>query len=355
MKIKIIVMFSGGKDSQAALIWAVKKYGKENVVALYCDTGWEHEWTYAHVKEVAEALGVELVIVKSKEYNGMVDLAIKKGRFPSTKARFCTEQLKSIPAIDWILDLNQNVIIIQGIRKDESESRSKMQEACRYFKYYYEPYKITGRYDKLLELSVQELRDIFHGKVIKKSILRQIKRIAKKHKMDPVTPFYSENVKGFNQLEENRIKHFHTYRKDDVFEWCKKYDDSIMRPCFNWSGQEVIDYIIENGQNPNPLYSKGMSRVGCYPCVMASQGEIKAMAEFTPEYIDRLNQAELAANSSFFVPNYIPKRFCSKTSSKGVKYPTATDVVEYVTREKTIDMFNQGGDRSCMSFYGTCE
>jgi 7-cyano-7-deazaguanine synthase in queuosine biosynthesis len=36
---KIIVQFSGGKDSHAALIWAVKKYGAENITAQFSDTG----------------------------------------------------------------------------------------------------------------------------------------------------------------------------------------------------------------------------------------------------------------------------------------------------------------------------
>ena len=42
---KIIVSFSGGKDSQACLIQACKEFGADNVTAVFCDTGWEHELT----------------------------------------------------------------------------------------------------------------------------------------------------------------------------------------------------------------------------------------------------------------------------------------------------------------------
>ena len=49
---KILVQFSGGKDSQACLIKAVNDYGKENVVACFSDTGWEHEDTYTHIHNV---------------------------------------------------------------------------------------------------------------------------------------------------------------------------------------------------------------------------------------------------------------------------------------------------------------
>ena len=46
---KILVSFSGGKDSQACLIKAVNDYGKDKVTAVFSDTGWEHSVTYGHM------------------------------------------------------------------------------------------------------------------------------------------------------------------------------------------------------------------------------------------------------------------------------------------------------------------
>ena len=40
MIMKIIVSFSGGKDSQACLIQATNKYGADKIEAVFCDTGW---------------------------------------------------------------------------------------------------------------------------------------------------------------------------------------------------------------------------------------------------------------------------------------------------------------------------
>lgn len=42
---KIIVTFSGGKDSLAALLW-VRNNMTTNFIAVFCDTGWESEITY---------------------------------------------------------------------------------------------------------------------------------------------------------------------------------------------------------------------------------------------------------------------------------------------------------------------
>lgn len=295
---KVVVSYSGGKDSQATLLWAVDKYGASNVTAVFCDTGWEHPSTYDHIISTTSKLDVELVVAKSKKYDGMIDLAVKKKRFPSTQARFCTSELKSIPMIDWVLEQKEHLLIIQGIRKAESHKRSKMNESCRFFKYYFEPYG----YDK------------------------------------------------------NGKPKYHTHRKKDVIKWCNKYDDSINRPVFNWSGQQVIDFIIASGQLPNDLYYQGSKRVGCFPCIMTNKQELKAMIELNPEWIEKVNQAEIKTGSSFFPPTYIPKRFCSEQNAKGVKYPNVNDVVNYLT-EATENMFQNEEmyNTSCMSFYGLCE
>ena len=85
---KILVSFSGGKDSQA---WGVGG----NLIAVFCDTGWEHPDTYKHVNNVCLQMGVRLITLKSK-YD-FVSLAVHKKRFPSTNARFCTSELKMKP------------------------------------------------------------------------------------------------------------------------------------------------------------------------------------------------------------------------------------------------------------------
>ena len=136
---KILVSFSGGKDSQACLIQAFKQYGGGNLTAVFCDTGWEHPDTYKHVNDVCLQMGVKLITLKSK-YD-FVSLAAHKKRFPSTNARFCTSELKMKPMIDYVLSLKESCIIIQGIRAGESTARAAMEEECMYFKSYFQPNK----------------------------------------------------------------------------------------------------------------------------------------------------------------------------------------------------------------------
>lgn len=121
---KHIVQFSGGKDSTALVLWA-----KENLTeftTVFCDTGWEHPLTYAYVQHINETqLGGKLVTLKSEKYpGGMRDLVFHKKRPPSTKARFCTEELKVKPFAKWLTAQDtDDPIVYQGIRAEESRSR----------------------------------------------------------------------------------------------------------------------------------------------------------------------------------------------------------------------------------------
>lgn len=292
---KVVVAFSGGKDSLASLIWSIKEFGINNVETVFCDTGWEHELTYKHIDEVVEKSGVKLTIIKSKKYDGFVDLAKKKGRFPSSQARFCTEELKTKPMIDFILSQTENLLIVQGIRKDESRARSKMMEMCRFFKYFFEPYNDSGK--------------------------------------------------------------MFTYRKKDVIEWLKSYTDDILRPAFHWTAQQTIDYILQNGYSPNPLYYKGFSRVGCFPCIMCRLSEVKQMTKTAPDYVDRLINAENEVGRTFFSPNDIPYKYLTKIDPKsGKKIATASDVINYVSDDPAqMSLIEDDSDSRCMSFYALCE
>ena len=137
---RVIVTFTGGKDSLAALLWT-REHITKNFTTVFCDTGWEHPLTYEYIHRIADKLHLDLVTLKSKKYDGMIDLARQKKRWPSTRARFCTIELKTKPTIDYVLDdVQDNMLMIQGIRGAESPARAKMSKQCTYFKYYFEPY-----------------------------------------------------------------------------------------------------------------------------------------------------------------------------------------------------------------------
>lgn len=294
---KILVSFSGGKDSQACLIQACKEFGADKVTAVFCDTGWEHELTYEHIINVTKQMGVQLEVLRNKRVGGFIDLCKRMRWFPDTKHRMCTLQLKIWPMIDYILEQDNDIVIIQGIRAAESASRSKLPCSADFFAEYFTD--------------------------VKKSL----------------------------------------YRKIDVRKWCENHKATVERPMFGMSAQDIIDFIIDNGQQPNPLYRRGVSRVGCYPCIYARLSDLKVMCK-DEKYIQRLYRLEDEVNnlkttnnkrpSSFFSKGKIPDRYCKKYG-KGI--PAFEDVIAYVCRDDAqLDLFEPEEGYSCMSIYhGLCE
>ncbi|MDF2814472.1 MAG: phosphoadenosine phosphosulfate reductase [Paenibacillus sp.] len=188
-----VLSISGGKDSTAMWILAKLEMGVE-VLPVFADTGHEHPMTYEYLDYLETVLGpirrvkadFSVRIAKKRDYvvnhwprkltmdvpghwqteegdesvwvpeqKGMseseasavveralkalvptgipfLDLCIWKGRFPSTKARFCTQFLKVEVIQDQIYEpiiaVGDSIISWQGVRADESLARSKLTE-----------------------------------------------------------------------------------------------------------------------------------------------------------------------------------------------------------------------------------
>lgn len=297
---KYIVTFSGGKDSLATIIWANENLPDYDVV--FCDTGWESPKTYTHIKEVEAWIGKKFITLKSKKFEDLIDLFIHKKRAASTKARFCTEEMKSKPMIDYVLSLEGDVTILQGVRNEESESRRNLKMNDEYFKFYIQPYG----YDK-----------------------------------------------------KNKPK-FHTYRKQEVLLMLNTNTIDVLRPIIKWTANEVFEYIFNSGIKANPLYYEGFGRVGCFPCIMCTHSEIRLIAESYKERIEEIRELERKMGSTFFPPNYIPSRYCTvrKITKKGkmVMCPSVDDVIKYVMDDPNQSrLFDKKDAAGCVSVYNICE
>lgn len=164
-----VISVSGGKDSTATLLIALERCPAGSVVPIFCDTGNEHQETYDYLGYLEQALGVTITRLKADftqqlaakrkfiardartgrdrfgrrirwsnkakrralavmhpSGNPFLDLCMWKGRFPSRKAQFCTEELKTNMAVGFQMELTEaghQVISWQGVRRDESENR----------------------------------------------------------------------------------------------------------------------------------------------------------------------------------------------------------------------------------------
>lgn len=120
----VFVLFSGGKDSCAALAYSKKLIEeiepKPSLVALHVDTTASLPSSEYFVEEFCKYLGVPLKILKPKvDYFTLV----QKWGVPRPRARWCCFHLKIEPIKDYLKG-SSNYVVLDGMRREESRKRS---------------------------------------------------------------------------------------------------------------------------------------------------------------------------------------------------------------------------------------
>ncbi len=125
-QMKIIVSVSGGKESCACLLQALKQYDKKDIIHLFEETNFEHSLNYEYLDYIKKKLKIKIERVKSKKYKGMIDCIKKNKMFPHGIKRFCTHLLKLKPIWKFLIDNKlENEEQWLGIRADESIQRKE--------------------------------------------------------------------------------------------------------------------------------------------------------------------------------------------------------------------------------------
>lgn len=298
---------SGGKDSQAVLLWAIHESGipRECIRVTFCNTHNEDRVTYDHVrmlsKLVCEANGYppiewlepEIPIdpppdlpCGSDPYPAFFLLALWKRRFPSRKAQFCTDHLKLRPTQKWIkarMLEGHTIVAISGVRADESEARKNLPER----------------------------------------------------------------------------------------EWSDMFACEVWRPLLRWTIEDVYAISHKYGLPLNPLYGMGAKRVGCFPCVNCGKREIKIVAKHRPEKIAEIESWEKRVGqnrsymgySSFFPAKTVTAPFrlgpYKNKDGEDCWYTTIRNVVSWAKtarggRQYELQ-FDEDTHSACSARYGQCE
>jgi 3'-phosphoadenosine 5'-phosphosulfate sulfotransferase (PAPS reductase)/FAD synthetase len=120
---KTVVHLSGGKDSTATLILALKN--RDDVVPVFNDTGWEHPVTYQYLDYLQERLGVKI----QRTSGDIIALIRRYKKFPFGMGRFCTDAAKVKAIYRWYKERGfykgGNAESWIGVRLDESGQRAK--------------------------------------------------------------------------------------------------------------------------------------------------------------------------------------------------------------------------------------
>jgi 3'-phosphoadenosine 5'-phosphosulfate sulfotransferase (PAPS reductase)/FAD synthetase len=321
-----IISVSGGKDSLATWLVALERE-TENMQVVFADTGHEHAQTYEYVDYLESQLGpitrvkadfsVDIErkrgVVQTKwraegvseeiieralsvlhpSGNPFLDLCLWKGRFPSTRRRFCSEQLKHLPIDSQVIqpalaDCDYDEVWSwQGVRADESAARAQLPETEEH-----------PKHDGLI-----------------------------------------------------------TYR-----------------PILTWTAEDVFAIAKRHGIKSNPLYTQGMGRVGCMPCIHCGKDEMRELAKRFPEELERVAEWErlvgMAAKrqASTFMDARVVQRHLGLPKITADNVHTISHethgIKQYVGWAKTArggrqwDLIQTLEDEDvplCSSIYGLCE
>lgn len=129
------------------------------------------------------------------------------------------------------------------------------------------------------------------------------------------------------------------------------------RPILRWTAADAFEAHALYGVKPNPLYTMGMTRVGCMPCINASKDEILEISKRFPGHIDRIEYWELmvAMASKRKAASFFPDPDSdAHLNRRGIR-----NVVEWSKTKRggqLMDFIRINEEpKACESAYGLCE
>ncbi|WP_116826342.1 phosphoadenosine phosphosulfate reductase family protein [Pseudomonas syringae] len=317
MSTQNIVSVSGGKDSTATLLVAIA-LETPNLQAVFADTGNEHEQTYEYLDYLALATGIAISRVKA-DFTQRIE---GKSRFIETKWR---EQGIDESVVQAALDVLQptgNPFLDLCIWKGRFPSRKA--QFCT----------MELKRDPMLEQVVFPLMG--NGDMI----------------------MSWQGVRADESINRRYLPEC-----DEVGGGLFNY-----RPILKWDIPAVFEAHRYMGIKPNPLYSQGMGRVGCMPCINCRKDELREIALRFPEVIDRIDrweritqQASKRGAATFFAGSNAKHPKGSIANMSAVEVMEVASIRQAVEWSKTArggiqyDLMIATDATACSSAYGLCE
>ena len=242
-----VVNLSGGKDSSACLIVALESISDHSrILPVFADTGNEHDLTYQHIDDLESISGLPVTRLRA-------DLS---GKF-ELRRRNLPERYRQA-----------------GLSEDKIERALAVMHP-------------SG--NPFLDMCL--LRGGFPGSVKRKFCTSTLK-------IEPIQRFLHELLDdpgiahiwqwlGIRRDESRGRRNARRYEVPDFGVPIYMY-----RPLVDWSVADVFAAHDRAGVPKNPLYSMGMSRVGCMPCINVRKLELREIANRFPEHIDRIREWE---------------------------------------------------------------
>lgn len=273
---KIIINYSGGKDSTAVLIIAHHLFG-DKVQAIMSDTDNEHEYTIDYARNIHHQIGCKPIQIVKKiytqdDFNKRIRTiktgwskrqAIRMGRYRgilmpalnNAKSKFGQAWLKT--AERWGVQFDTALDACLSVMKPSGNS---FLDAA------------------LLHGKFPQLRDRFCTDELKIQI-----------SFDAILKPLLDDGEIIVQWSGVRADESEKRSKYPRFEHDKRDPDFLYNflPLHKISALDVFAIHKYFGVAPNPLYKEGCSRVGCMNCIFSTKEEIAETAARFPHHIEK--------------------------------------------------------------------
>lgn len=198
-------------------------------------------------------------------------------------------------------------------------------------------------------------------------------------KMFPLAVFFSENaggptafkvvVTGIRRAESRKRAVMDQWEVDDVHVPARLAGGEALncyqllyRPLLDWKLDDVVEIHRRHGVAPNPLYLRGFTRVGCFPCVLSGKDEIRRVAAEAPEIIDEIEELEqeiTEAAATRFGDERLRTFFQKGNSAEDLRSGPIRQVVQWARnarggRQGTLGLDDPNDDGGC-GVWGLCE
>ena len=259
----LVLTYSGGKDSDVMLQLALECMQPDEFEVQNSHTTLDAPQTVYHIREVfkeLEAKGVKTTIwnkpTKNQDQTTIWDLMVKTKYPPTRFARYCCEKLKE--------NASPNRMIATGVRAAESRNR-KGRDSFQVW---------TNQKDKRGYFSLDHVKEVF-----------------------------SEAIE---EAEEQNIPVETKSPWDCTFvRMAKENKKEVVNPIYEWTDDDVWNYINDRQIKVCELYSCGWKRVGCIGCPLSNRkeqlwklGQFPQFEKAIRKTMDKMIAARKASNMS---------------------------------------------------------
>jgi 3'-phosphoadenosine 5'-phosphosulfate sulfotransferase (PAPS reductase)/FAD synthetase len=360
-----VISVSGGKDSTATLLLALKNCPRESIIPIYMDTGNECQAVYDYLDYLERALDIKIKRLCAGFEDEIAAKRMFIARDRRTRREYDTAPVfdaagKPVPKRD-----GHGKIITRTVRRDGQDVVEPVQKTRKVG---------GGRRVRWTNKAKRRALDMLYPTGNPYLDLCLWKGRFPSRTAQYCTEELKRNVAVAYQLDlidaGHRVISWQGIRRDESLSRrnAKKIERIAprlwaFRPLVDWTAEQVFELHRKAGVEPNPLYMQGMKRVGCMPCINVGKDQIRQIAARFPEHISRIekweelvSRAAKRGHSTFF----------HKVDEKGASIDAAIfarnnirQTIEWARTSRGGRQFDLMADliepKACASMYGLCE